>query len=140
MYEEILYEVSDPVATVTLNRPEALNAFTPRMGAEIRHAVSRAERDRRVVGIILTGAGKGFCAGADMKVLASLTQSDGESDDDPLGEDQLPAELRDAVAGDPSWGDDLRGTHVYLLSVPKPVIVAINAAVAGMGGHIHLAG
>jgi enoyl-CoA hydratase/carnithine racemase len=135
-----VYEVSDPAATITLNRPEALNAFTPRMGAEIRHAVSRAERDRRVVGIILTGAGKGFCAGADLKVLASLTQSGGGSGGDPLSEDQLPGELRDAVAGDPSWGDDLRGTHIYLLSVPKPVIVAINGAVAGMGVPIALAG
>jgi enoyl-CoA hydratase/carnithine racemase len=140
MYEEIVYEVSDPVATITLNRPEALNAFTPRMGAEVRHAVGRAERDRRVVGIILTGAGKGFCAGADMKVLASLTQTGGQAGGDPLGEDDLPAELREAVAGDPSWGDDLRGTHIYLLSVPKPVIVAINGAVAGMGVPIALAG
>jgi len=62
MYEQVVHEVSDPVATITLNRPHALNAWTPRMGAEFRPAVGRAERDRRVVGIVLTGAGKGFCA------------------------------------------------------------------------------
>jgi enoyl-CoA hydratase/carnithine racemase len=138
MYDEIDYDVSDPVATITLNRPAALNAWTPRMGAEMRHAFGRAERDKRVVGIVLTGAGKGFCAGADLKVLASLQGADG-GDDDPLGGD-LPAELRDAVAGEASWGADLRGAHIFLLSVPKPIVVAINGAVAGMGVPIALAG
>src|ERR1700722_14281555 len=109
MYDEIDYDVSDPVATITLNRPQALNAWTPRMGAEVRHAFGRAERDKRVVGIVLTGAGRGFCAGADLKVLASLQSADG-ADGDPLRGD-LPEELRDAAAGDASWGADLRGTH-----------------------------
>src|ERR1700722_14270083 len=138
MYDEIDYEVSDPVATITLNRPGVLNAWTPRMGAELRHAFGRAERDKRVVGIVLTGAGKGVCAGADLEVLASLQEADGAGGD-PLSAD-LPEELRDAVVGDASWGEDLRGTHVYLLSVPKPVVVAINGAVAGMGVPIALAG
>jgi enoyl-CoA hydratase/carnithine racemase len=73
-YEQILYEVEDPVATITLNRPEALNAFTQRMGAELRHAVHRAEADPAVVGIVITGAGRAFCAGADMNMLTSLTE------------------------------------------------------------------
>ena len=59
-YEQILYEVTDPVATITLNRPEALNAWTPQMGAELADAAGRADRDRAVVGIVLTGAGRGF--------------------------------------------------------------------------------
>jgi enoyl-CoA hydratase/carnithine racemase len=138
MYDEIDYDVSDPVATITLNRPQALNAWTPRMGAELRHAFGRAERDKRVVGIVLTGAGKGFCAGADLKVLASLQEADGAGGD-PLSAD-LPQELRDAVVGESSWGEDLRGAHIYPLSVPKPVVVAINGAVAGMGVPIALAG
>ena len=75
-YDEILYEVSDPVATITMNRPEVLNAFT-KMGVEIREAVADAERDPRVVGIILTGAGRGFCAGADMKILSGISDGDG---------------------------------------------------------------
>lgn len=139
MYEQIVYEVSDPVATITLNRPHALNAWTGRMDSELRHAVGRAERDRRVVGIVLTGAGRGFCAGADMNVLAALG---GRTEDSArlAGDDQLPDELRNPAAGDPTWGEDLRGTYTYLLSVPKPIIVAINGPVAGMGVPIALAG
>ena len=74
MYDEILYEVTDPVATITLNRPDQLNAWTNRMGTEVRHAVATAEADPAVVGIVLTGAGRGFCAGADMKTLTSITE------------------------------------------------------------------
>ena len=65
-YQQILYEVADPVATITLNRPESLNAWTGRMGHEVADAMAQAEADPAVVGIILTGAGRGFCAGADM--------------------------------------------------------------------------
>ena len=60
MYEHIQYDVSDPVATITLNRPDALNAITGRMQAELKHALAAAEQDESVVGIVLTGAGKGF--------------------------------------------------------------------------------
>ena len=131
-YEEILYDVDDPVATITLHRPEALNAWTERMGAEVRHAVAQAEADPRVVGIVVTGAGRGFCAGADMKRLSSLTEGG------DFGE-VVPAEL-DAEPGDPAFGDDLRGGNLtYLLAVPKPVIAAINGPVAGMGVPFALA-
>ena len=54
------------MATITLNRPAVLNAWTDRMGFEVRHAVAQAEHDPRVVGIVITGAGRGFCSGADM--------------------------------------------------------------------------
>jgi enoyl-CoA hydratase/carnithine racemase len=60
MYEQILYSVEGPVATITLNRPEVLNAWTPRIGAEVRHAIIQAERDPAVVGVVITGAGRGF--------------------------------------------------------------------------------
>jgi enoyl-CoA hydratase/carnithine racemase len=69
VYDQITYSVDDPVAVVTLNRPEALNAWTMRMAAEVRHAVYQAERDPAVVGIVITGAGRAFCAGADMNML-----------------------------------------------------------------------
>jgi enoyl-CoA hydratase/carnithine racemase len=72
-YETMRYHVADPVATITLNRPEVLNAFTGEMGVELRHAFGAAERDPSVVGIILTGAGRGFCAGADMNLLTGLS-------------------------------------------------------------------
>ena len=74
MYEQILYDVADPVATITLNRPKALNAWTSRMGAEVKHAFAQAEADERVVAIILTGAGRGFCAGADMRELEAVSK------------------------------------------------------------------
>jgi len=72
-YEQIIYQVDDPVATITLNRPHALNAWTDRMGLEVRHAVAAAERDPRVVGIVITGAGRVFCAGADMNRLSAVS-------------------------------------------------------------------
>jgi enoyl-CoA hydratase/carnithine racemase len=130
-YEHILFDVDEPVATVTLNRPEALNAWTDTMTHEVRDAVGRAERDPTVVGIVLTGAGRGFCAGADMKMLSARAQGDTTAMESPLATVAKP--------GDESWGEDLRGTFTYLLSVPKPVIAAINGAVAGMAVPIVLA-
>jgi enoyl-CoA hydratase/carnithine racemase len=130
MYEQILFEVDDPVATITLNRPEALNAWTSRMGAEVRDAVGRAERDPHVVGIVITGAGRGFCAGADMNMLAGIAEGD-------TGQAVPEGLLTDVGRAD--WGEDLRGEYTYLLSVPKPIIAAINGPVAGMGVPIALA-
>ncbi len=123
MYEEIIYEVAEPAAIITLNRPQQLNAWTNRMAAEIRHAVAAAESDESVVAIIITGAGRGFCAGADMKVLQGLSRGEGAS--------SVPADL-DAEPGDESMGPSFRGTYTYLMSVRKPVIAAINGPVAGM--------
>src|SRR5260370_23924558 len=131
-YEQILYEVDDPVATITLNRPEVLNAWTPRMAAEVRHAVAAAEQDPAVVGIVMTGAGGAFCAGADMKVLASLAEGGQDVDR------SVPRELR-ATPGDRDFGPDFAGEYTYLMSVPKPVIAAINGPVAGMAVPIALA-
>ena len=131
-YEEILYEVEDPVATITLNRPAALNAWTDRMGFEVRHAVAQAEQDPRVVGIVITGAGRGFCSGADMNRLSAVSAGDYRAE--PLTEELA------SDPGDPSFGEDLHaGTYTYLMSVPKPVIAAINGPVAGMGVPIVLA-
>ena len=72
-YEEIRFDVSDPLATITLDRPEFLNAWTNRMGAEFKHALARAEEDERVVAIVITGAGRGFCAGADLRGLQAIS-------------------------------------------------------------------
>jgi enoyl-CoA hydratase/carnithine racemase len=128
VYDEILYHVADPVATITLNRPQALNAWTPSMELEVRDAVGQAARDPGVVGIVLTGAGRGFCAGADLKVLQGLSSGSGAG---ARGAD-VP------LPGEESWGADLRSTYTYLLSVPKPIIAAINGAVAGMAVPIAL--
>src|SRR3954454_7616830 len=106
MYQQILYDVADPVALITLNRPEALNGWTSRMGGEVRHAVAAAEADPAVVGIVITGAGRAFCAGADLNVLNSLTEG-GTWDS---GTDDV------AVAPDPERPADLDGEYTYLLA------------------------
>lgn len=129
MYEQIRYDVADPVATITLCRPQALNAWTQRMAAEVRHAVARAEADPDAVAIVITGEGRGFCAGADMKDLRDLSEGGRDT--------AVPSELA-ADPGDPTMGDDFRGTYTYLLSVRKPVIAAINGPVAGMAVPIAL--
>lgn len=124
MYEQILYEVSEPAAVITLNRPKQLNAWTDRMGAEVKHALAQAEADKRVVAIILTGAGRGFCAGADMFLLKTIAEGGGA--------EPIPEELQQANPGDPEMGESFRGTYTYLLSIRKPIIAAVNGPVAGM--------
>ena len=128
VYQDIIYEVDDPVATITLNRPDSLNAWTQRMAAEVRHAAYAAEADPSVVGIVITGAGRAFCAGADMKNLQSLS-SGGGVDDVPDGLDAVPAE---------PLPPDFDGEYTWLLALKKPVIAAINGAVAGMAVPIAL--
>lgn len=124
-YQDIIYQVDDPVAVIKFNRPEALNAFTSRMLAEIRHALAAAETDEKVVGIILTGEGRGFCPGMDMNALNAISDGDAGKTDDL-------AELK-AQPGDPELGDNFQVTYSYLMSIRKPVIAAINGACAGLG-------
>jgi 2-(1,2-epoxy-1,2-dihydrophenyl)acetyl-CoA isomerase len=81
MYEQIRYEVADPMATITLNRPDQLNAWTNQMAAEVKHAIAQAEADKSVVAIVLTGAGRGFCAGADLSDLEVRRRGSGRSGD-----------------------------------------------------------
>mgnify|MGYP000600317643 CR=1 FL=1 len=100
------------------------------MGAEVKHALAQAEEDKRAVAIVLTGAGRGFCAGADLDRLKGISEG--------RREEELPPEL-DADPGDPAWGEDLRGTYTYLMSIPKPIIAAINGPIAGMAIPIALA-
>jgi enoyl-CoA hydratase/carnithine racemase len=129
VYEQILYEVTDPVATITLNRPGQLNAWTDQMAAEVKHAVARAEADRSAVAIVITGAGRGFCAGADLQGLKSLSEGSRGG--------TARAELA-ADPGDPDVGASFRGAYTYLMSVRKPVIAAVNGPCAGMAVPIAL--
>jgi len=138
-YHHILYDVTDPVATITLDRPEFLNAWTGRMGYEVAEAMGRAEDDPAVVGIVLTGAGKGFCAGADLKMLQSITDDDSDSASRKDNAEAIIDGGPQVPPGDPDAGHDLRGTYTYLMSMRKPVIAAINGAVAGMAVPIVLA-
>jgi len=127
-YREILYETSDRIATITLNRPEKLNAWTGRMGSEVREAISSAGSDERVRVIVLTGAGRGFCAGADMSLLAEIVQSGGV----PQGAAHA---LGHQAAGTSREGvpPDFQGTYSYFPSLAKPVIGAINGPAMGLG-------
>ena len=123
MYEDIIYTVEDPVAIIEFNREDRLNAASDKMLAELRHAVAAAEADPAVVGIIITGKGRGFCAGRDV---AKVGGSSGPSR--PEGDGSLPVEL-----GDPEIGEDYARSYAYLATIRKPVIAAINGACVGLG-------
>jgi enoyl-CoA hydratase/carnithine racemase len=123
VYQELRYEVEDPIATITFDRPERLNAMTNRMTDELKHAVAQAEADERAVAIVLTGAGRGFCAGADLQGLKAI--GEGKS----YGEG---ANL-EASPGDPGMAPNFSGPYAYLFSVRKPVIAAVNGPCAGLG-------
>ena len=116
MADHVRYEVEDPIAIITLDRPEALNAFTYEMLADIRRSVEAATADPGVVGIIVTGAGRGFCAGLDASVLQSTTSA---------GSGTRPPH-------DPAT-DGLPGLFSYLLEQPKPIVAAVNGVTAGGG-------
>jgi enoyl-CoA hydratase/carnithine racemase len=124
-YEQILYDVSDGIATITLNRPDKLNAWTMRMGAEVRHAAVQADRDDQVRSIIVTGAGKGYCAGADMDMLQGLQR--GEARGQGGADDSLRVDF------DTSVPELFRGEYTYPMGLTKPVIAAVNGAAAGLG-------
>ena len=124
-YADILYERDGPAAVITLNRPEALNALTDLMQAEIRHALDASERDPGVVGTVLTGAGRGFCSGVDMNALTAISQAGRVVG---ARHEHLKADPGNAL-DDPNY----KWTPAYLLGLRKPVIAAVNGACAGMG-------
>jgi enoyl-CoA hydratase/carnithine racemase len=122
-YEQIAYDVAERIATVTMNRPERLNAWTGTMEREVRDAMEKAAADDQVRAIVFTGAGRGFCAGADMNVLADIQAAPG-------------AERRNVEAPkpfDPKSRADFHGRYAYFPAVPKPIIGAINGPCAGLG-------
>lgn len=127
-YPDILYEVKDRIATVTLNRPDRLNAYTAQLGNSLRLAMADAAKDSQVRVIVLTGAGRGFCAGADMQVLTGVlggNRADAEVKDDPAFASQYGPSL------DREFGDMKR--FAYFMRVKKPILAAINGPAAGMG-------
>jgi enoyl-CoA hydratase/carnithine racemase len=127
-YQEIQVDVTDRIATITLNRPERLNAWTPTMGTEVREAMRAASDDNSVRVIVLTGAGRGFCAGADIGNLSQL--SEGRQDAARVEPPQTPF--------DPSARPDFQKRYSYFPAVPKPIIAAINGPCAGLGFVIAL--
>src|SRR5215216_6574179 len=119
-YEQIRYEVDDHVLTITLNRPERLNAFTPTMKDELIAAFDRVDADDEVRAVIVTGAGRGFCAGADL-------QSGGETFD------YRARGVEDEVPRDGGGQVTLR-----IFDCTKPVIAAINGPAVGVGATMTL--
>lgn len=123
-YREITIATAGRVRTITLNRPDKLNAWTERMEDEFRQAIGAAAADEAVRAIVVTGAGRGFCAGADMSILeAGVAGGGGE------------ARATRAPANKPAAGLEVNYEHKfsYLLRVPKPILAAINGPVAGIG-------
>ncbi|MEI6722523.1 MAG: enoyl-CoA hydratase [Betaproteobacteria bacterium] len=135
-YEDVLYEVQDRIAVIRLNRPESLNAFTAAMGNGLRNAVGAAVADPEVRVIVLTGAGRGFCAGADMKLLQGIQG----------GTTATGARPGEADPGAPDFSNDLGpdvsahygGRFGYLLKAKKPIVAALNGPAAGLGFVIAL--
>ena len=122
---EAIYHVADRVATITLNRPEKLNAWTAVMEQEVRSAIEDAERDDQVRVIVLTGAGRGFCAGADMSLLSNVA-------DRGLDEGTRDRALQTGVTRE-DVRSDFQKKYSYFPAVGKPVIAAINGPVVGLG-------
>lgn len=123
-YEDILYRVEDGVAVVTLNRPDKLNAWRGEMDRDVRAAMRVAADDPSVKVIVLTGAGKGFCAGADMNMLQTIQSGDAGFS-------------RSAVNALEPWdktaNENFQKQYSWFPSVQKPIIAGINGAAAGLG-------
>ena len=125
--QEILYAVADRVARITLNRPDKLNAWTATMEQEVRSAVEEAGRDGQVRVIVLTGAGRGFCAGADISLLGAVAKQGAT-------EQVRERALRNPGTGGPEGvRADFQNRYSYFLATEKPVIAAINGPAVGLG-------
>jgi enoyl-CoA hydratase/carnithine racemase len=119
-FQHILYEVGEKIATITLNRPDRMNAWTPIMERDVRDAMTQAAADDNVRVIVLTGAGRAFCAGADMDALKGLD----------------PADIRRAENIPPfdmNRRPDWQTRYGYYPSIGKPIIAMLNGAAAGIG-------
>jgi enoyl-CoA hydratase/carnithine racemase len=119
-FQHILYEVSEKIATITLNRPDRMNAWTPIMERDVRDAMAQAASDDNVRVIVLTGAGRAFCAGADMEALKGLDAADIRR-----AENIPPFDMNRR----PDW----QTRYGYYPSIGKPIIAMLNGAAAGIG-------
>jgi enoyl-CoA hydratase/carnithine racemase len=119
-YQHILYDVGNRIATITLNRPERMNAWTAVMEHDVREAMKAASADDAVRVIVLTGAGRAFCAGADMEALKTI-----DPDAMRRAENIPPFDMNRR----PDW----QARYAYYPSIPKPVIGMLNGATAGIG-------
>ncbi|MDF2466364.1 MAG: echA [Ramlibacter sp.] len=119
-YQQILYSLDGATAIITLNRPERMNALTKVLEAELRDAIEQAGRDSEIRAIVLTGAGKAFCAGMDMDELEVLPPDDIQAE-----QWMRPYDMNRRA--------DYQTRYSYFPAAPKPIICAINGAAAGLG-------
>jgi enoyl-CoA hydratase/carnithine racemase len=119
-YECLIYEVKDAVATLTLNRPDRLNALGGTLRDDLHDAIARSAADPEVRVMIITGAGKGFCAGGDVKAMNEAKEGRRER---PLMEKIAPGRDRTLLA---------------MRDAPQPIIAAVNGAAAGAGMNLAL--
>jgi 2-(1,2-epoxy-1,2-dihydrophenyl)acetyl-CoA isomerase len=119
-YECLLYEVKDGIATLTLNRPDRLNALGGTLREDLHDAITRTSADSEVRVMVITGAGKGFCAGGDVKAMNEANEGKRER---PLAEKIAPSRDRTLLA---------------MREAPQPIIAAINGAAAGAGMNLAL--
>lgn len=124
-YRDILYSVEGGVAVITLNRPDRLNAWTATMQREVKSAVGAAGEDDAVRVILLTGAGRGFCAGVEMGALKGIQSG---------GRNAAPQEEPAPAPNNPNFAK----THSYFPAAKKPIIAAVNGPCAGLGFVIAL--
>jgi len=131
-YEEILYDVEDRILTITLNRPDRLNAFTRTMMSELIDAFDNADRDDNVRAVIVTGAGRGFCAGADLGAGGDTFDAEARPDREGAGD-----------PGEVDWSDERIRDGGGLVTLRifdsiKPVIAAVNGPAVGVGVTMQL--
>ena len=119
-FETILYEIENSIVTITLNRPDKLNAMTPTLLGELKAAFEQANSDQTVRVVILTGAGRGFCAGADLAAASQVMMSEGFSYEENLNVTYNPLILT-------------------MQNLQKPIIAAVNGVAAGAGMSLTLA-
>lgn len=119
-YEAILFDITDGVATITLNRPDKLNSFTEQMHADLRDAVNKVRTDPSVRALLITGSGRGFCAGQDLNERAMSGQKSSVDVGSTLERNYNPL-------------------IIGLQAMPIPVICAVNGVAAGAGCNFALA-
>ena len=119
-YEQIRFETREAIARITLSRPERLNSFTAQMHAELRDALARVAADNDVRALLLTGSGRGFCAGQDLS-------------DRAVAPGAAPVDLGESIE------NNYRPLVLALRNLPLPVVCAVNGVAAGAGANLALA-
>jgi 2-(1,2-epoxy-1,2-dihydrophenyl)acetyl-CoA isomerase len=124
-YETLLYEVKVGVATITLNRPAVLNAISPQMIEELQAVLSTIRDDATVRAVVLTGAGRGFCAGADLKARQRVKPTEAPADAHHAGAERLRRTYNPLI--------------LAIRTIEKPFLAAVNGVAAGAGCNLALA-